>query len=254
MTGAEAGSELQTQLGLLREAMGEARPDEPQVRVRVAGDVRAQELLRALLTAQRAGYAVLEFEVATEAGIGQFRIRPYTFCACPAPEAMTWCAVPELRIDAGGVTLVPSADLTPPEGCHKAIRSMGQEEPGFTAAIDWRRRVIAGPEGGCPSAQATAGRLDVAALARRLRAIHEVAPGCQWASVEVDEAAPWSIVAPAMAALYAEYGEVRTFFHPLVEASRLPAYACADALPVAALAPRPAAPASLTVPRRGCSE
>lgn len=254
----DGDSELLTQLELLHEVAGldhdgKDHLDVPHVRLRVAADVRHADLLKVLHAIVRAGYHALEFEVATDDGVGHFNVRPYTFCGCLLPPTPSWCAVPELKIGPGGVTLVAVPDLTPPIGCHKALRAYGQPEVPFEAAVDWRDRVIAGPDGGCPSAQVGAGGLDVAALARRLAAVRRVAPGCAWTSVEVVRDVPWSVVAPALAAVYAEFGEVRTLFDVGDDAS-LSAGACARALPLAELTPAPTGPAPLLLGRRGCGE
>lgn len=244
---------LQTRLELLWRLMPELEIEAPRVRYRVAGDVRVIDVLRVMQSAGRAADDAPEFEVATENGVGHFQIRPYTFCACALP-GPSWCAVPILRIGPGGVTLIAHPDLTPPPGCHKGLPARGEPWPQFAAAIDWRERVIAGPQGGCPSAQVGEGGLDTAALARRLAALHQAAPGCARASVDVDPETPWSVAAPALAALYAEFGEVRTFLSPLHDDDPLPAGACKQALPVEALRPAPPDASPLRLRRRGCGE
>ena len=247
-------NELRTQLALLRAVAYEMNLDMPPVRYRVAGDVRFIDVLRVVQSAAYMADAAPVFEVATETGVGQFKIRPYTYCGCELPPEPSWCAVPIVRIGLGGVTLGAHPDLTPPPGCHKAFPKMGEPYPEFKAAVDWRERVIAGPQGGCPSAQVGEGGLDVGALARRLAAIHQAAPGCARASVDVDPEAPWSVVAPALAALYTEFGEVRTFLGLLHEDDLLPAGACAQALPVEALRSAPQDTSPLQLRRRGCGE
>jgi hypothetical protein len=247
-------NELRTQLELLRAVSHAMNLDMPRVRYRVAGDVRFIDVLRVVQSAADMADEAPVFEVATEIGVGQFKMRPYTYCGCELPPVPSWCAVPIVRIGLGGVTLGAHPDLTPPPGCHRAFPRGGERRPEFKAAVDWRERVIAGPQGGCPSAQVGQGGLDTGALARRLAAMHQAAPGCARASVDVDPEAPWSIVAPTLAALYTEFGEVRTFLDLLDEEDLLPAGACKQALPVEALRPAPPSPSPLQLRRRGCGE
>lgn len=84
-------------------------------------------------------------------------------------------------------------------------------------------------------------------------ALRAAAPGCAWTQVVVANDAPWSIVAPALAALYAEFGEVRTLFYPFDEPP-LPGLACASVLPVSALTPAAGDTGRLQLRRRTCSE
>lgn len=253
------GGELQTQLGLLFEVAGltmseQMETEVPELRVRADGAVRFGALVPVLAAAGRVGYGSLEYEVATAQGVGHFKVRPYTLCACPMPPGTTWCAAPVLRIGAGGVTLIAEPDLRPPTGCHKVLPGVGEAQPPFAAEVDWRSRAIAGPDGGCPSAQVGAGGLDVAALARRLAAVNAAAPGCGWASVAVDPEAPWSVVAPALVALFTEFGELRVWLRELAEGESLSAGTCANALDVTVLRPAPAEAVSLQLGRRGCGE
>lgn len=255
----DEGEALQGQLELLFELAGQSHADKMHgkipVRARVAGDVRMRDLLKVLSPVVRANpHVEFEVEVATATGVGHFTVRPYTWCACGLPPNPSWCAAPDLWLGPGGVTLVAVPDLTPPIGCHKAIRSMGEPEPTFSAEVDWRDRVIAGPDGGCPSAQIGEGGLDVAALSRRLAAVRRAAPGCGWASVGGDPDTAWGAVAPALAALYAEFGEVPTLFNFYDDPTPLHAGACKNALPLAELVPQRDGPPSLMLGRRGCSE
>lgn len=254
----DAGDALRTQLERLLKLAGLAQPGASRegrahLRLRIARDVRVGDLQQVMLPALRAGHLQLELEVATDTGLGHLTFLPYTFCACPLPPTPSWCAAPELSIAPGGVTVVATPDLTPPIGCHKAIGTGDAPDPPFRAEVDWRGRVIAGPEGGCPSAQVRAGGLDVAALASRLAAVRRAAPGCGWAAVEGRTDVPWSVVAPAMAALYAEFGRVRVFFGFRDDLAPPSAGSCANALPLSSLTPQAEA-SPLRLGRRGCSD
>ncbi len=263
VVGADEESDLRVQLehllALDRSTVADdSRVNVPQLRLRVAAELRFGDLVEVLRQAARAGHGALEFEVATERGVGHLNLRPYTFCACPMPADPSWCAAPTLRIERSGVTLIATPDLTPPPGCHKAIPRMGQSRPAFAAAVDWRNKAIAGPQGGCPSAQVGDTGLDVVALSDRLRALHAAAPGCGWASMAIDDEAPWSIVAPAMAALFAEFGELRVSFSGHDDpASPVRVRECQQPLPVTALSPGLAPSPEIAAPparfgRPGC--
>lgn len=231
----------------------DTRVDVAQLRLRVAADLHFDDLVEVLIPIARAGFGALEFEVTSDAGTGHLTVRPYTYCACPMPPAPRWCAAPNLEIDRRGVVLFGEADLVPLPGCHKAIPRMGESEPAFDAGIDWRGRAIAGPDHDCLSAPVGPRGLDVDALAARLHAIREAAPGCGWGSLSIDGETPWSVVAPTLATLYAEFGEVRTLMQRSDEYdAKRRARACSDPLPVDALRPAPPTPALLG--RAGCGE
>ncbi|MEZ4450477.1 MAG: hypothetical protein R3B09_13440 [Nannocystaceae bacterium] len=254
--GDDEGSALQDHLTRLFDGAGleDARDlvDVPRLRLRFAGDVTHDEWVRVMRPIARSRFGAVELEFATPSGVGHWNLRPYTFCACPLPPAPSWCASPSLTIREGGVELVAEADMTPPPGCHKAIRSMGQEEPPFAAALDWRDRALAGPGGGCPTAPIDRGGVDVDALARGLRALHSAIPSCERGSLALDGATPWSIAGPALAALFAEYGEVRISFLDPETATRYAGPGCASPLAIDALAPRP--PSTPLAGRPGCGE
>lgn len=173
----------------------------------------------------------------TPAGRGQLVYLPYTFCACRLPSSPRWCAVPELRVSSEGVILLATADLTPPPGCHKAMLGVSDEVPAFSAALDWRERVIAGPDGGCPSARFNADGLDHAALIERLRALHEAAPGCGHARLVYASKLPWSMIAGPLSALSGAFGDMRLGTSRTEDLGPLSTEAdCGDPLPVSSLA------------------
>lgn len=251
----DEGSALQGQLARIFDRAGLADAtdllDGPRLRIRVAADVRHEEWIAAMIPIGRAGFGAVELEVNSPAGVGHWTLRPYTFCACLPPPVRSWCASPSVTIFADGVDLHAEADLTPPPGCHKALKRHGEVDPPVTGAEYWRDRTIAGPAGGCPSAAIDERGLDLEALRARLRALHQAAPSCGRASVAIPDQTPWSTSAAVLAAIYAEYGEVPTSFLPERDAvSR--AARCGDALSIEALAPGQAS--SPLIGRRGCSE
>ncbi len=236
---------------------GESRMTVPQIRLRIAADLRFDDLMRVLGQVVRACHGALEFEVATAAGlVAHLHLLPYTFCACPMPPGVTWCAVPLLRIARSGVVLRAAPDLTPRPGCHKAIPYMGETQPPFVAPVDWRDRVIAGPDGGCPTAPVGDAGLDVDALARRLAAVHTAAPGCGWTALDIDAEVPWSIVAASLATEQAELGELRVMLGVNEEPPEHDRR-CEDALAPEALVPASPKPTNLggrLFARPGCAD
>jgi hypothetical protein len=227
-----------------------AEGEDQRLLVRVTDDVGTRKVQEVLDRALRAGPWELTLEVQGPGAPRLVPLLPYAFCACPMPEGTTWCAAPSLRIDEAGVTLLATPDLRPPPGCHKTIPRVGQERPPFAAAIDWRNRVIAGPEGGCPSATIDRRRVDRDALRERLVALHDAAPGCGWAEVAVDGQIPWARVAEVLAALHETFGVLRISFR---DPTPTPDRECARALTIDAL--RPASATGSPLARRpGCRE
>ncbi len=251
------GHELRNKLERLFEPIEATGVDpftKPLIRLRVAADVPFEHLKHVLSAAGAAGFGSYELEVSTATGRGQLVLLPYMFCACPMPKLKAWCAVPELYITSVGVTLHAEADLIPPPGCHKTIPALGQDVPPFNAAVDWRTRAIAGPDGQCPSAQVGPRGVDAAALTQRIQALHGAGPGCGHGILWHDRDTRWSEVAGPLSVLAGEFGDIRlTISIPNEARLKELAAACGSPMPVSALSsertrsPRPAG-------RPGCAD